>query len=131
MLTADGDIWLAVAVQHGIAEIGTMSSLPSRELINIGPGKGGFPINFTGLNDGMRYEEVVLLDRILDKFQIIFNELIGLNNAESCASSSIEECWGYSSSLEFIRNGNLDYDDLQISTNGTIIMDDGSMVTIN
>lgn len=131
VLTTDGDVWRAVVVQHGIAEIGTMSSLPSGEVVNIGPGKEGFLINFTGLNDGMHYEDVVLLDQIEDKFQIILNELIVLNNAESCTSSSTLECWGYSSSLEFIRNGNLDYDDLQISTNGTIMMDDGSMVPFN
>lgn len=131
VLVGEGENWRVDALQKGIAQVGTIAIQPDVEVVNIGPGEEAFLFNFSGQNDGMRYENAVLIDQVVAQFQIVLNELIALNNSEICGDSSTVECWGYSSNLEFIRNAGQDFDDLQISTNGTIEMDDGSLVPFN
>ena len=126
VMTRLDDAWVVEVLQKGIAQFGTFDNKPVGDVREIGSAKIGFMFYYSGPNDGMRYQDAVLIDQIGGRFYIIFNELIGLDNSGSCGAG--EECWGYNSEVEFVQNGAVEYWDLLINSSGTIILDDGAVV---
>ena len=129
VLTEVDDAWHVDVLQKGIAQFGTQESNPVVDIKEIGSGKFGFMFYYSGPNDGMRYQDAVLIDQIGGRFYIIFNELIGLDNSASCEGT--ENCWGYNSQLDFIQDNKSEFWDIQITSSGTIVMEDGAIIPIS
>lgn len=131
LFTQIDDVWYLDVQQLGIAQAGFMDVSPETDLVEIGPGKYGYLYFYPGESEGLNYKDALLITQIGEGFGVVFNDLVSLDNFQDCEPGTKNECWGYSSTINFIQGENPGIFDLLMSLDGTIALEDGSVVAIS
>lgn len=125
------DAWILDVKQQGIAQVGRFGVSPDSDLEEIGPGKFGYLSFYPGESEGLGFKDVLLITQIGEEFGVVFKELVSLDNFQDCESGTQNECWGYSSSIGFSEGENPGFFDLLMSLDGTVRLDDGTVVPVS
>lgn len=125
----DGNWYLDVR-QKAIARLGFVDVQAQADLMEIGPSRFGYAYVYPGSTDGLDYENVLLITPTSERFDVILNELIGMNNFRDCSDEN-SDCWGYSATLTPLEGENQLFYDLLMLLDGTIQSEEGFVVPIN
>lgn len=131
IFTQVDDKWYLELIDLGITQAGFVDVSPEMDMIEIGPEKNGWLYFYSGENEGLHYKDLLVLSRIGDEFVVIFNDLVMLETELDCEESTHNECWGYTASISFVEGENPTNYDLIIVKDGTIALDDGTVVPIS
>ena len=130
LFTRIDDIWHLDMRQSGIAQMGRFGVSPDSSLEEIGPGKFGYISFYPGESEGLGFKDVLLITQIGEGFGVVFNKLVSLDNFQVCDSETQNDCWGYSTSIGFREGEYPGFYDLLMSLDGTIRLDDGTIVPL-
>jgi hypothetical protein len=119
IFTRVDDRWLLDVVQEGFAKLGYFGVAPEAELVQIGPDRFGYLFYFTGGSTGLTYTDAYLVAFFGEHFDVLLNERTRFDNSQACEPDFAFECWGYTSTLEFIQGENATYYDPHLVTSGS------------
>jgi len=113
-------VWQIVFEEKEVTTLGAfgIAFTESEELVQIGPDKYGVLLRWKGGNQGQFIEQAILITEVQGHLKEVLYIVIGEENLGTCGEG-LEECWHYSSELEFVPGENPVYYDLQVATVGS------------